>query len=289
VAAALGASPGRLTVAAGSRLRGRRIAIPEHRELDRLATMLEEEGASTVRCPLLAIFDAPDPVPIEGWLRDLAAGRFDDVIFFTGEGVRRLMEVAARLGIATEVAASLARLRKITRGPKPARALHELGIRTDLPSKAPTTAGVVQALADQALAGRHVGVQLYGEDPNRTLCEFLEARGAIVHAVAPYRYAPATHDEKVAGLIDELTAGLLDAVAFTTAVQVDRLFQVARRRGTETALRAGLGRVHVAAVGPVVIEAMRRYDVRVDAVPARGFFMRRLTQEMAARLGPKGP
>jgi uroporphyrinogen-III synthase len=144
-------------------------------------------------------------------------------------------------------------------------------------------------LAEEALAGRQVGVQLYGEDPNRALCEFLEGRGAIVHAVAPYRYAPATHDEKVATLIDELSAGLLDAVAFTTAVQIDRLFQVARRRGNEAALRAGLGRVHVAAVGPVVIEAMRRYEVRVDAVPARGFFMRRLTQEMAARLGPKTP
>jgi hypothetical protein len=32
---------------------------------------------------------------------------------------------------------------------------------------------------------------------------------------------------------------------------------------------------------------MQRYGVRADAAPARGFFMRRLTQEMAARLGPK--
>jgi uroporphyrinogen-III synthase len=105
--------------------------------------------------------------------------------------------------------------------------------------------------------------------------------------VAPYRYAPATHDEKVASLIDELAAGLLDGIAFTTAVQVERIFQVARRRDAEESLRQGLSRVHVAAVGPVVIEAMQRLGVRADAVPARGFFMRRLTQEMAARLGPK--
>ena len=81
--------------------------------------------------------------------------------------------------------------------------------------------------------------------------------------------------------------GLLDGIAFTTAVQVERLFQVARRRDTEPSLRSGLARVHVAAVGPVVIEAMQRLGVRADAVPARGFFMRRLTQEMAARLGPR--
>jgi uroporphyrinogen-III synthase len=286
VAAALGSDP-RLQVEAGGRLRGRRIAIPEHRELDRLAKMLEEEGATTVRCPLMAIFDAPDTGPIDEWLRALAAGRFDDVIFFTGEGVRRLLASAARLGITGEVLAGLHGARKITRGPKPARALHEQGIRTDLPSSVPTTAGVIDVLRDQPLAGRRVGVQLYGEDPNRTLVDFLASKGAVVLPVAPYRYAPATHDEKVASLIDELSAGLLDGIAFTTAVQVERLFQVARRRDTEPSLRSGLARVHVAAVGPVVIEAMQRLGVRADAVPARGFFMRRLTQEMAARLGPR--
>jgi uroporphyrinogen-III synthase len=287
VAAALGGPGGRAALEVGGRLRGRRIAVPEHRELDRLAKMLEEEGARAVRCPMMAIFDAPDPAPIEAWLRALASGRFQDVIFFTGEGVRRLFEVAQRLGLAVEVARALEGIRKITRGPKPARALHELGIRTDLPSPAPTTAGVIEALANEPLAGRQVGVQLYGEDPNRTLVEFLLGRGAEVHAVAPYRYAPATHDEKVAHLIEDLAGGLLDAIAFTTAFQVDRLFQVARRRDRESALRAGLGRIHVAAVGPVVIEAMQRHGVRVDAVPSRGFFMRRLTQEMALRLGPR--
>ena len=286
VAAALGSDP-RLQVEAGGRLRGRRIAIPEHRELDRLAKMLEEEGATTLRCPLMAIFDAPDRGPIDEWLRALAAGRFADVIFFTGEGVRRLLESADRLGLRDQVVAALQRARKITRGPKPARALHELGIRTDLPSSAPTTAGVIEVLRAEGLEGRTVGVQLYGEDPNGTLVDFLLAKGAVVRPVAPYRYAPATHDEKVAILIEDLSAGLVDGIAFTTAVQVERLFQVARRRDSEAALRRGLGRVHVAAVGPVVIEAMQRLGLRADAVPARGFFMRRLTQEMAARLGPK--
>lgn len=288
VAAALGSDPQSRPPGGTGRLRGRRIAIPEHRELDRLATMLEQEGASTVRCPLMAIFDAADPRPVEAWLRALTGDQFDDVIFFTGEGVRRLMEAAARRGLTAEVTAALHRTRKITRGPKPARALHELGIRTDLPSSAPTTAGVI-AVLDEPLAGRRVGVQLYGEDPNRVLIDFLQSRGAVVSPVAPYRYAPATHDEKVAALIDELSAGLIDAIAFTTALQVERLFQVARRRHAEEALRRALGRLHVAAVGPVVIEALGRFDVHVDAVPARGFFMRRLTQEISARLGPKTP
>ena len=72
---------------ASGALSGRRGALPETRELDRLAQMLEEQGAETVRCPLVAIKDAPDPVPIQEWLKRLP---FDDLVLFTGEGLRRL-------------------------------------------------------------------------------------------------------------------------------------------------------------------------------------------------------
>ena len=48
----------------GRPLEGRRIAVLEHRELDRLGGMLEAQGAVTVRCPLVRIADAPDPAPV---------------------------------------------------------------------------------------------------------------------------------------------------------------------------------------------------------------------------------
>src|SRR5215470_6441228 len=97
-------------------LTGRTIALPETRELDRLARLLEDEGAATLRCPLVAILDAPDAAPVETWLRELVAGGFDDVIFLTGEGLRRLVAVAERMGIRAEVVAALGRARRITRG-----------------------------------------------------------------------------------------------------------------------------------------------------------------------------
>src|SRR6266550_361457 len=50
-------------------LAGRRIALVEHRELDRLGRMLEEQGAETLRCPLVAIADAPDQAAVQAWLK----------------------------------------------------------------------------------------------------------------------------------------------------------------------------------------------------------------------------
>jgi uroporphyrinogen-III synthase len=249
--------------------------------------MLEEEGASTVRCPLMAILEAPDPAPIEAWLRQLIAGHFDDVVFLTGEGVTRLLAVATQVGIADEVRTALSGARKITRGPKPARALHALGLGSDLAATTPTSLGVVDCLRAHQLHGRKIGVQLYGDEPSRELVDFLTTKGAVVFPVAPYRYAPASDDQRVVALLEQLAQGEIDAIAFTAAMQIERLFQVAKQHGGQEALASSLARIHVAAVGPIVREALDRHGVRVDVVPARQFFMRRLTQAMAEILGPR--
>src|SRR5439155_17856306 len=137
------------------------------------------------------ILDAPDSRPVDAWLTELAAGGFDDLIFLTGEGLRRLMARARVSGIEVGVLAALGQARKITRGPKPARALHELKLAPDLTAVTPTSQGVVDTLAAHDLAGRRIGVQLYGTDPNELLVRALVAKGALVKTVAPYVYAPA--------------------------------------------------------------------------------------------------
>jgi uroporphyrinogen-III synthase len=268
-------------------LLGRTIALPESRELDRLALLVEAEGASTWRCPLVAIHDAPDQRPVGDWLRALAGGEMDDVIFLTGEGLRRLLAAAARLGLHDRVVAALGRARKVTRGPKPARALHEIGLSSDLAAPIPTSAGVIEALGALDLRGRRVGLQLYGEEPNRPLVDFLEGAGAAVRAVAPYVYASATEAGAVVALIDALEVGKVDAIAFTSASQVDRLFEVAAGAGAEPRLRAGLARARVAAMGPIVVEALGARGVRIDVVPDKAFVMRRLVGALAAALGPR--
>ena len=267
-------------------LEGRTIALPETRELDRLAQLLEAEGARTVRCPLVAILDAPDEAPVLAWLRVLAAGGFDDLIFLTGEGLRRLVALAERHDLRAPVVEALGRARTITRGPKPARALHELGLGPTLPAGVPTSAGIMEALGSVDLRGRRVGVQLYGEVPNLPLVDFLEKAGATVSVVAPYVYATASDAGRVAALIDTLADGGVDVIAFTSASQVDRLWAVARETGAEERLVRGLARVRVAAVGPIVVEALAARRVRVDIVPEKSFVMRRLVKALVDALAP---
>src|SRR5438105_5596709 len=142
-------------------LKGRTVALAEGRQLEELAEMLEKEGATPLRCPMVSILDVPDPAPVVAWLRELIAGQLDCVILFTGEGLRRLLSFAEREGLRKSVIAALGRVRTVTRGPKPVRALKEIGLSPTEVAETPTTEGVIATLRREPLQGQTVGVQLY--------------------------------------------------------------------------------------------------------------------------------
>ena len=270
--------------AAAPELAGKTIAVPETRELDVLAQLFEHRGATVIRCSLIAILDAPDPTPIEEWLRRLIAGACDDLVLFTGEGLRRLVRFAERIEQQHAFIEALGRVRKITRGPKPVRALRQIGLAADLQAVEPTTEGVIATLAAFNLTGRTVGVQLYGEEPNAPLMNFLAKAGADVDPVAPYVYASNVDDERVADLIERIAAGAVDVIAFTSASQVRRLWDVARKRDIEASLRAGLARTIVAAVGSVTANEAMRFGMTPAIVPSRVYAMKPLVNEIAAAM-----
>jgi uroporphyrinogen-III synthase len=233
---------------------------------------------------MIGIRDADDAAPVETWLARLTAGELHDLILMTGEGVSRLLQFAERAGRLADVLAAMKLVRTITRGPKPARALHQAGLVPTLPAVEPTTEGIIKTLATVELKGRTVGLQLYGEDPNRALVDFLEQRGAAVATVAPYVYLPAADDEQVKRLIQLLCDGSVDAIAFTTRKQVERLFEVAESHALTDDLRRGFRRTKIAAVGPIVVAKLNEHGVRVDAVPQRTFFLRPLVEQLVQLL-----
>lgn len=269
-------------------LAGRHIALPESRELDLFADMLLTRGATVLKCPLVSIHDAPDQALVSAWIDSFINEPCDDLILLTGEGLRRLLATAERAGgsLREDFVARLGQVRKLTRGPKPGTALRKIGLKSDLVAVEPTTEGVIRTLSTENLQGRRVAVQLYGTEPNLPLIDFLREAGATVTSVAPYVYADDVEDARVEELIAAILDQQLDAVAFTSATQVRRLFQIGRRQCGEQALINGLRQLKVAAVGPVVADELRERDVRVDLMPESSFFMKPLVRELVKSLGP---
>jgi uroporphyrinogen-III synthase len=261
------------------------IAVAEARELDVFASLLERRGARVLRYPLVQIVDAPDPQPVLQFVRSVIAAELDDLVVLTGEGIRRLLRCVDlhQPELRAPLLTALGNVRKITRGPKPVRALRELGLNADLPASDPTTQGVIATLRTLVLRDRRVGVQLYGDDPNRPLIDFLEQAGATVRCVMPYRYAEAASSQAIAELLSQMSAGKVDAVAFTSKAQVERLFRAA----PEAVVRQSLSSTRVAAIGPIVREALALHGVEVDAMPDDSWFMKPLTTALSELLAER--
>ena len=264
-------------------LAGRRIVVPETREIEVLAGMLERHGATVIRCPLVAIRDLDDPAPVAAWLERFVATPPDDLILFTGEGLQRLHKLADAAGTGEKFVAALTQLRKIARGPKPARRLRELGLKPDLSAEPPTTAGIIDTLAKDDLAGRRIAVQLYPEAPP-DLMNFLQQAGATVDPILPYAYASAADEDRVADVIAAMAAGDVDVITFTSGPQLRRLQAVARSRKCEPTLAEGLAKTKIAAVGPVVAAAIEAAGGTVTIQPPDNFHMRPMVNAIVAAL-----
>lgn len=263
-----------------SPLQGRRVALPESRQLDVLAELFERRGATVLRVPLVAILDSPRRQEVEDWLRNFIADTPDYLVILTGEGLRRLCGFAERMGMKSQFVTALGRVTTVCRGPKPGRALKEIGLQPDLLGAAPTTAGIIATLDGLDLNGRRLAVQLYGEDPNLPLQEYLRGRQIAFTTVAPYVYAPQSETRQVAELIDGLLQGRVDVIAFTSQPQLHRLLAVARDQSREAELLQALRAVKVAAVGPVVAEQLQASGIPVAMMPEDAFFMKPLVREI---------
>jgi uroporphyrinogen-III synthase len=264
-------------------LAGRRIVVPETRELDLLARMLEQHGAVTIRCPMVAISDVPDAGPVVAWLCRFTTNPPDDLILMTGEGLERLVGFARRADLGEAFLAALAEVRKITRGPKPVRRLRAFGLTPDLAPEPPTTAGIISSLSRENLTGRRVAIQLYPDNPNAELLNFLRAAGASPDPVLCYVYGSEAVDRRVIHVIEAMAAGRVDLIAFTSTPQVRRMQQVAKANQLEETLQQAFLRTRIAAVGPVVARAIEGAQHRGAAV-VRGKLLVEVSDEADLQL-----
>ena len=272
------------------RLNGYRILILETREEAQFSRLLAEQGANVLQCPMFTIHDAPDPAPIEAWIARFTDKPFDDLVLMTGEGLRRMMKVARRMGVEREFIAAIGKARKFARGPKPGRALREIGLEPQATTEKPTSEGIAEMLSRVDLRGHRVGLQLYPDRDHSALIGAIEAQGAEVDTVLPYVYDAQTADTNIVTAIEEMAQGRVDAIALTSSGQVRRLIEVAQAHRCEGRLREGLARTPIASVGPVVSDELKSRGLRTDIYPANdAFFMKPLISAMATALAKSAP
>src|SRR5213594_219487 len=206
------------------------IAILEHRFTKEFSTLLERFGATVYACPLLEEKPLENREELGEFVRQLAAGTFDAMVFLTGVGARFLVSAAESAGLRNQFLQALNKMTIVVRGPKPVAALRQFGVKVDVIPENPTTEGVIEALRPRDLKDRRIGVQLYGV-PNPQLVSALEARGAKVLPVQVYAYGAAADPSSVRALVAKIMNREIQVLAFTSVPQVHMLFDIASQLG----------------------------------------------------------
>lgn len=209
----------------------------------------------------------------------LFAGEFDMVILLTGVGARLLSQILETRYPPGSFADALRKLAVVVRGSKPAAVMREWNVPVTVTVPEPNTWREILVATESRLE-RKIAVQEFGRS-SPELLEGLRGRGAEVTTVPVYQWDLPEDAGPLREAVHRLAAGQFDVVLFTTSVQVVHLLRIAAEEGVENQVRAALGRMVVASVGPSTSETLREHNLPVDFEPSHpkmGFLVNETAQ-----------
>ena len=271
-----------------STLEGKTIAYVEARMLSEMGGLIERNGGVPYPAPVLQEIHLGETAEVKTLVDDICSGTVQVMVFQTGVGTKALFDSAASQGREAEMLDALATTTVIARSPKPAAVLRRNKVHIDhMPPEPFTSTDLLVEIDGLELSGKDVAIQAYG-GPNSQLTQALEKRGATVREVSLYTWGLPEDITPVLGLIDTLENGQIDAIAFTSQIQIGNLLSIAENAGKEASLRSllAVGPGVVASVGPVCTKRMLEAGFRVDVEPDHPH-MGNLILALAQRLNPQ--
>ena len=265
---------------------GLQVVAFESRHAQEMASLITRFGGTARIAPALREAPLEENAAALAFGSELVGGHLDAVIFMTGVGTRRLMEILETRYPRDRIINSLAKTTVVARGPKPAKVLRELPVPITITVPEPNTWRELLEELDKnprgfTLAGSRVAVQEYGV-PNDAFLTALKERGAEVLRVPVYQWVLPRDIQPLREAIQALVQGRAHVVLFTNSAQVDHLLLVAAEAGFKGQLLEALKQVVVASVGPTCSETLTTHGIGVDLEPAHPK-MGPLVQEAARR------
>jgi uroporphyrinogen decarboxylase len=249
---------------------GLRVVAFESRMAAEVATMIERRGGVAIVAPAMREVPLEDNRAALDFAERLLANEseFDAVIFMTGVGTRALFAAMEMQHQRAVLVSALSAIVTVARGPKPIRAMHDLGFEPSIVVPEPNTwREVMSALAARIeLKGKRVAIQEYGVS-NHELTAGLEARGAQVTIVPVYRWALPADRAPLRAALNTIATGSADVAIFTSSNQVTNVMQLAEAEGIGDDVKRGFARMAVGSIGPVCSEQLRAYGLSVDFEP----------------------
>lgn len=246
---------------------GARVLSLESRRADLMEQMIVKHGGRPFVAPSVKEIPFTQHDEVYHWAERLFAGEFDLVVLMTGTGLTFLRDTLAERYPQRRFAEALRCTTIVSRGPKPAAVLHEMGVATRILVPEPNTwREIVPVIA--ARPERRITVQEYGR-ANPEFVAALELLGAAVSPIAIYRWTLPDDIGPLREAVRRVAARECDVVLFTTSIQLTHLLEVAAATGLEAEVRQALAEdIAIGSVGPVMDAALAEEGLAPDIVPA---------------------
>ncbi len=251
-----------------SSLNGARVALLESRMSGELAELVRRHGGEPCCVPAVRERPVASGEQVGAFLDHVVSGDISVVVFLTGVGVRTLFGETERLRRLPELVAALQDVTVVCRGPKPSAVLRRYNIPVALSAQSPyTTPQLLDAMSGLSLIDTNVALIHYGER-NAVLTDALHAHGARVEELLLYDWQLPQNLDELQHLVEDIISSRVDAIAFTSQVQIRHLFQIATQMNKQQELIEALNTtVVVASVGPVCTTALQHKGVTPDVEP----------------------
>jgi uroporphyrinogen decarboxylase len=273
---------------------GLRVVSLESRRAAEMEAIIRSHGGAPRVAPSMREVPLEENGEALRFAEKLLAGEVDAVLFLTGVGTRALAQALESRYSQDEIVHALSQVTTLARGPKPVKALRELGVPVTLTVPEPNTwREILETLEAEPrglnLQGARIAVQEYGI-PSEPLLAGLAERGALVMRVPVYRWALPEDVEPLRAAVREIAEGRADVILFTNGTQVEHMLRVAGELGLETPLRAALARMAVGSIGPTCTEVMEHFRLAPDLEPEHprmGHLVKELSERAAEFLRSK--
>lgn len=251
-------------------LEGFSIGITADRRWEEQAELLRRRGASVLHGPSITTHYLDCDDTLRAVTEALVETPPDYLVATTGIGMRAWLETAQSWGLDAELLTSLRKARIVARGPKAAGVFHSFGLEVWSRAQTERLDEVLAILLDEALEGKRVALQQYGEHAP-TLTSVISDGGAEVVEVPIYRWRVPNDRGPALRLIEATCDRRLDAVTFTSAPAIQNLFRIAQENDLAENLRQALNtHVATACVGPVCAQRARDEGIENPLQPSVG-------------------
>jgi uroporphyrinogen-III synthase/DNA-binding Lrp family transcriptional regulator len=248
-------------------LKGKVVAVLRPRDQAKdFADAIESLGGIPYLVPLIEVRPTGKPEALLRLIRDTATGKVDVVVFMSRNGVLQTLQAAKRIGLLNFLKEALRKIMVVAIGPKTRHELEEVGIRRLTIPDQYSSQGVVKLLEKRDLKGKTVAIPR-AQGVDGTLRVILQDLGANVIEAAAYEVTEASDKSLVKKFMEDLVAGKINVVAFTSPSTVKSLINNAERSPFSDEIKDRLRRTLIASIGSTTRRALEELGFKVQVVP----------------------